>query len=123
MELYPAIEIRGGKCVRLSQGRFESVTTLADDPVEMALRWRAAGARWLHVVDLDGVQRGAPDPDNLQVLRRIVQEVGLPVQSSGGICSEGTAARTREIGVERFVVGPGIARDAALARRLFAEHG
>jgi phosphoribosylformimino-5-aminoimidazole carboxamide ribotide isomerase len=123
MNIYPAIEIKGGRCMRPGQGRCGNGVTLTEDPVERALRCRGAGARWLHVVDIDGVQRGAPDPDNLQLLRRIVQDVGLPVQASGGICSEGTATRAREIGVARFVVGTDIARDPALARRLFAEHG
>ena len=80
MILFPAIDIKGGKCVRLSQGDFAQVTTYSEDPVKVAKRWKAEGAQWLHIVDLDGARMGMPNTANLEVLRQIVRQVGLPIQ-------------------------------------------
>ena len=82
MILYPAIDILDGKAVRLVQGRFEDATTYHDDPLDAAQSWVDAGARYLHVVDLDGARSGAPK--SLDHLRRIVSETGIPVQYGGG---------------------------------------
>ena len=84
MILYPAIDIKGGKCVRLSQGDFAQVTTYSEDPVQVAKRWKAEGAQWLHIVDLDGARMGLPNTTNLEVLRQIIRQVGLPIQFGGG---------------------------------------
>ena len=78
MILYPAIDILDGKAVRLVQGRFEDATTYHDDPLEAAQSWVDAGARYLHVVDLDGAKDG--EPRSIEHLRRIVQGTGVPVQ-------------------------------------------
>ena len=86
MQLYPAIDIRCGKCVRLRQGDYNNETVFGDDPVEMALRWKDQGAEWLHLVDLDGAKAGKPV--NHEIVKRIVLETGIPCQMGGGIRSE-----------------------------------
>jgi phosphoribosylformimino-5-aminoimidazole carboxamide ribonucleotide (ProFAR) isomerase len=83
MILYPAIDIMDGHAVRLVQGRFEDATTYADDPLDAARSWVDAGARFLHVVDLDGAKAG--EPRSLDHLRAIVQGTGVPVQYGGGL--------------------------------------
>ena len=83
MILYPAIDILDGRAVRLVEGRFEDATTYHDDPLEAARSWVAAGARFLHVVDLDGARSG--EPQSIDHLERIVAETGVPVQYGGGL--------------------------------------
>ena len=83
MILYPAIDIRGGECVRLSQGSFDAVTVYEKDPVRAALVWQEAGASWIHTVDLDGALSGCAV--NLEALQRIVRAVKIPVQNGGGV--------------------------------------
>lgn len=123
MDIYPAIDIKGGKCVRLSQGRFEEVITYSEDPVKMAKRWKTEGAQWLHVVDLDGARVGIPNTQNLEVLRAIIRQVGLPIQFGGGVRSAEIVERMLRIGVSRVVVGTAAARDAQLAEGLFLAYG
>ena len=67
MIIYPAIDIRGGRCVRLTEGRFDAETVFADDPAEMAAKWEACGAEWLHLVDLDGAMAGAMQWDSIEL--------------------------------------------------------
>ena len=83
MILYPAIDIMDGQAVRLVEGRFEDSTTYHDTPLEAARSWVEAGARFLHVVDLDGARSG--EPKSLEHLRAIVQETGIPIQYGGGL--------------------------------------
>ena len=82
-EVIPAIDLRGGKAVRLYQGDYDRETVFDEDPVSVALRWEAEGARRLHVVDLDGARAGAPV--QAEIVRRIVEAVSAPVQVGGGI--------------------------------------
>ncbi|MCP4510256.1 MAG: 1-(5-phosphoribosyl)-5-[(5-phosphoribosylamino)methylideneamino] imidazole-4-carboxamide isomerase, partial [Fuerstiella sp.] len=104
MQLYPAIDIRGGKCVRLRQGDYNDETIFGDDPVEMALKWQAEGAEWLHLVDLDGAREGRPV--NHDVVRRIVSETGLPCQMGGGIRDEDSIALAlNDLGLSRVIIG------------------
>ena len=123
MILYPAIDIKGGKCVRLSQGDFAQVTTYSEDPLKVAKRWKAEGAQWLHIVDLDGARMGLPNTTNLEVLRHIIRQVGLPVQFGGGARSSEIVERLLNIGVARVVVGTALAKDPALAEGLFTVYG
>jgi phosphoribosylformimino-5-aminoimidazole carboxamide ribotide isomerase len=123
MILYPAIDIKGGKCVRLSQGDFAQVTTYSEDPLKMARRWKSEGAEWLHIVDLDGARMGLPNTANLEVLRQIIRHVGLPVQFGGGARSAEIVERLLNIGVTRIVVGTALAKDPALAEGLFTAYG
>ncbi len=123
MNIYPAIDIKGGKCVRLIQGDFEQVTTYGDDPVEMARRWHAQGAAWLHVVDLDGARTGESSPDNVAAIRRMADEVGLPIQVGGGIRTPERAAQMLAQGAARVVVGTAAAQNDDLARAFFERFG
>jgi len=103
MIVYPAIDLRQGKCVRLRQGRFEQATTYADDPVAVARDFAAAGASWLHVVDLDGAKDG--NAAQTALVLRIAAESGMQVQTGGGIRSEAQIERCFAGGIARVVVG------------------
>jgi phosphoribosylformimino-5-aminoimidazole carboxamide ribotide isomerase len=103
MILLPAVDIRDGKAVRLRQGRFEDETVYADDPLEAARSFVDAGARFLHVVDLDGAREG--EPANLDHLERIARELEVPVQYGGGLRSLGSIRRALAAGAERVVLG------------------
>lgn len=104
MQLYPAIDIRGGKCVRLRQGDYNDETVFGDDPVQMAERWKAAGAEWLHLVDLDGAREG--QPVNHDVVRNIIQATKLPCQMGGGIRNEDSIRLAiEELGLTRVIIG------------------
>jgi phosphoribosylformimino-5-aminoimidazole carboxamide ribotide isomerase len=102
MLLIPAIDVRGGRCVRLYQGDFGQETRYAVDPVELAKDYAAAGAAWLHVVDLDGAEIGRPV--NLPLVRRIKQAADLSIQLGGGVRSEADLITALEV-VERVVIG------------------
>ena len=103
MILYPAIDIRDGKAVRLEQGRFDRETVYVDDPLEAARSWVEAGARSLHVVDLDGAREGSPQ--NLEHLQRITDELRIPVQYGGGLRSFASARDALAAGATRVVLG------------------
>ena len=83
MIIYPAIDIKEGRCVRLLQGRFDDVTVYGDDPVQMAQRWVSSGANWLHIVDLDGARGGTSN--NRNIILEIVKKFPVSVQTGGGI--------------------------------------
>jgi phosphoribosylformimino-5-aminoimidazole carboxamide ribotide isomerase len=119
--LYPAIDIRDGRAVRLAQGDYERETAYDDDPVAAARRWERAGARWLHVVDLDGAREGAPV--NLDHVRRIVAAVGIPIQLGGGLRDSGKVEEAISTGVERIVLGTAAVRDPELAEAIASAHG
>src|SRR6266849_5945423 len=99
----PAIDIRGGRCVRLVEGDFARETRYADDPAEMARHWEAEGAQRLHVVDLDGARDGIRA--NAAVIRRVLDSVDIPVQVGGGIRSVETAQTLLAEGAARVVIG------------------
>ena len=103
MELWPAIDLRGGKCVRLRQGDYGQETVFGDDPVAMARDFVAAGARRLHIVDLDGARDGVPTQAGL--VARMVTAAGVPCQLGGGIRSRDAVAAYLDAGVARVVVG------------------
>ncbi|HEV2075200.1 MAG TPA: HisA/HisF-related TIM barrel protein, partial [Thermoleophilaceae bacterium] len=103
MLLIPAIDIRAGRAVRLAQGDFRRETVYADDPVGAAGAWAAAGARLLHVVDLDGARRG--EPVGTDHLRRIARELDIPVQYGGGLRTLQAATDALEAGAETVVLG------------------
>ena len=99
----PAVDIKGGKCVRLYKGDPDETTVFEDDPVEAALRWEAEGARMLHVVDLDGAFAG--EPVNHEVIKRMAGALAIPIEVGGGVRDTDAARRYLEAGVERLVVG------------------
>jgi len=103
MELWPAIDLRGGRCVRLLRGDYAHETVFGDDPVAMARRFLTAGARRLHLVDLDGARDGGPVQADL--VKRIVDAAGCPTQVGGGVRSVATAAAYLDAGVTRVIVG------------------
>jgi phosphoribosylformimino-5-aminoimidazole carboxamide ribotide isomerase len=105
----PAIDIRDGKAVRLEQGRFDRETVYVDDPLEAARSWVEAGARSLHIVDLDGAREGSPQ--NLQHLKRITDELRIPVQYGGGLRSFGSARDALAAGATRVVLGTAAIND------------
>ena len=119
MDLYPAIDLRGGKCVRLYQGDFDQETVYGEDPVAQALAFQAEGARWIHVVDLDAARTG--DPVNRPVIAEIARAVDVPVQTGGGVRDEAAAAALVEAGVARVVVGTAAVEDPDLVPRLAKE--
>ena len=103
MDLYPAIDIRGGRCVRLAQGDFGRETVYGADPVQRARLFEAAGAAWLHVVDLDAARTGVAT--NRGIVADIAAAVGIPVQAGGGVRTEADAEDLFGGGVARVVVG------------------
>jgi phosphoribosylformimino-5-aminoimidazole carboxamide ribotide isomerase len=103
MEVYPAIDLRGGKCVRLRQGDYNQETVFGDDPAEMARRWVAQGASRLHLVDLDGARDGTQA--NRQAIAAIVAAVDVPCQMGGGVRDEEAIRRLLDLGLSRLVVG------------------
>lgn len=103
MIIWPAIDIRGGKCVRLVQGDYQRERVYGHDPADMADRWVSEGARQLHVVDLDGARDG--DTKNRDAIIKIVKQTKIPIQVGGGIRSEETIESYLAIGVQRIVVG------------------
>jgi phosphoribosylformimino-5-aminoimidazole carboxamide ribotide isomerase len=119
--LYPAIDIRDGRAVRLAQGDYERETAYDDDPVVAARRWADDGAQWLHVVDLDGARAG--EPVNLEHVRRIVAAVGIPLQFGGGLRDSKKVEQALGAGVERVVLGTAAVRDPAMAEAVAAVHG
>jgi phosphoribosylformimino-5-aminoimidazole carboxamide ribotide isomerase len=121
MILYPAIDILDGRAVRLVEGRFEDATTYHDDPLEAARAWVSEGARFLHVVDLDGARSG--EPRSLDHLRRIVDETSLPVQYGGGLRTVAAVRDALAAGAHRAVVGTAAFRDVDFLDDIVAEFG
>ena len=122
-EILPAIDLRGGRVVRLQQGDFERETAFSDDPVAVARSFADLGARWLHVVDLDGARTG--EPAHTEVIGRIVDAVGdrVAVEVAGGLRTEGSVAAALADGAARVAVGTAAVRDPAFAGQLVATHG
>jgi phosphoribosylformimino-5-aminoimidazole carboxamide ribotide isomerase len=103
MQIWPAIDLRGGRCVRLQQGDYARETIYADDPVAVALEFQAQGAQYLHLVDLDGARSGRPE--NLDLVRQITAAVDMACELGGGIRDEQTIAAGLDAGLERLVLG------------------
>lgn len=116
--IYPAIDLRGGRVVRLTQGLAENEIEYSDDPAETARRWQAQGAEWLHVVNLDGAF-GSADNLNAGALNKILAAVGIPIQFGGGLRDADAVRRVLDLGVARAILGtvaveqPQVAADAA----------
>jgi len=119
--IYPAIDIRGGKCVRLFQGDYGQETVYADSPLDAALQWKERGAQWLHLVDLDGAKEGWPV--HLELIRDIARKAGLPVQVGGGIRTEADVAAYLEHGIARVILGTAVIEDKALTERVLGRYG
>ncbi len=120
MDLFPAIDLRNGKCVRLYQGDYGRETVYGDDPVSQALAFVAAGAPWVHVVDLDAARTG--EPLNRSVIAAIAAAISVPLQVGGGVRDERSAKALFDAGVTRVVIGTAALEDPAFVRRLAARH-
>lgn len=119
--VYPAIDLRGGKVVRLRQGAADAQTTYSDDPVAVARRWEEQGARFLHVVDLDGAFEGVPR--NWDSVRAILKAVQLPVQLGGGLRQRSQIDAALQMGVTRCVVGTKACESPAFVSELAVAFG
>ncbi len=103
MIIFPAIDLRGGKCVRLIQGDFDKETVYSDDPQATALKWQFLGAKFLHVVDLDGARAGSPQ--NLDAIKKILAAVKIPIEVGGGIRTLEDTEKLLSLGVRRVILG------------------
>lgn len=120
LTLYPAIDIRGGQAVRLTQGDYERETVYESDPVDAARSWVGAGAQWLHVVDLDGAR--SAQPRNLAQITRIARECHVPVQCGGGLRSPPAIEAALATGARRVILGTGALLDEGFLREALATH-
>lgn len=120
MDLYPAIDLRGGRCVRLHQGDFSKETVYGDDPVAQARLFADAGSPWIHVVDLDAARTG--EPVNRPAIAAIAAAVGVPVQTGGGVRDDESAEALLDAGVRRVVVGTAALESPDWAASLAERH-
>lgn len=121
MIVYPAMDLMGGACVRLAQGRFDDATTYSADPADALRAFADAGATWAHVVDLDGARAGEPRQHDL--IAELAASAPLSLQVAGGFREPGQVARMFDAGVARVVIGSLAVTDPDLVRGLIAEHG
>lgn len=118
MIVFPAIDIKGGRCVRLKQGRADQETVYGDDPAAMGEKWQAAGAAWLHVVDLDGAFSSRPR--NLEAIKRLRRAVSIPIQLGGGIRTLEVMEEYFALGIDRLILGTAVLKDPELTARALA---
>jgi phosphoribosylformimino-5-aminoimidazole carboxamide ribotide isomerase len=121
MEIIPAIDLRGGNCVRLYQGDYAQETVFSDNPLEVAERWQSEGGQRLHIVDLDGAHSG--NPANLAAISAITRSLTIPVQVGGGIRSIDTASGLFDAGAARVVVGTAAVSNPDLVEELCRRFG
>ncbi|MFQ5557062.1 MAG: HisA/HisF-related TIM barrel protein, partial [Acidimicrobiales bacterium] len=120
MDLYPAIDLLAGRCVRLYQGDYDKQTVYGDDPVARAAAFARAGVPWIHVVDLDAARTGVAA--NRELIADIAAAVDVPVQAGGGVRSPEAAASLFAVGVERVVVGTAALADPELVGTIARPH-
>ena len=120
MTIYPAIDLLGGKCVRLRQGRYDDCTVFSDDPVQTALQWQDAGAQYLHVVDLDGARGGSAQ--NFAAVSAIASALSIPVQIGGGIRSEETITTYLDAGISRVILGTKAVQDRTFLAQILRKY-
>ncbi|MCX5698153.1 MAG: 1-(5-phosphoribosyl)-5-[(5-phosphoribosylamino)methylideneamino]imidazole-4-carboxamide isomerase [Candidatus Omnitrophica bacterium] len=121
MLIIPAIDLKCGKVVRLFQGKFNRQKVYSADPAKVAKHWARQGAKFLHIVDLDGAASGAPK--NLEVLKKIITQVGLPVEFGGGVRSMETISKLLSLGVQRVILGTKAASDAKFLKQAWKKFG
>ncbi|KAF1086426.1 1-(5-phosphoribosyl)-5-((5-phosphoribosylamino)methylideneamino) imidazole-4-carboxamide isomerase [Sporotomaculum syntrophicum] len=121
MLIIPAIDLRAGKCVRLVEGKLENETIYSDDPVAVARVWQESGARYLHVVDLDGAFAGSPR--NLDTIQEIIKAVDMPVEVGGGIRDLPTIEKLLGLGVSRVILGTAAIQNPDLVSQACAHFG
>jgi phosphoribosylformimino-5-aminoimidazole carboxamide ribotide isomerase len=120
MILFPAIDIKDNKCVRLTQGKFDKVEVYSDDPTEMAQKWEAMGARYLHVVDLDGAKNEGFQ--NRRSIEKIAKAISIPMQTGGGIRNRERIKNLIDMGVDRVIVGTMAIENKELLAELVKTH-
>ncbi len=120
MTIYPAIDIKGGRCVRLTQGRADQETIYAENPADVAAQFLAAGSTWVHVVDLDGAFSG--EPQNLEAVQAIAK-IGMNVQLGGGLRTRASVERALGLGVSRVVIGTRAAESESFVGELVQAFG
>ncbi len=116
MQIIPAIDIKGGKCVRLFQGDYAKETIYADSPVAMALKWKGQGAKMLHIVDLDGAKEGKSKIVNM--VKQIINDVDLPIQVGGGIRSLDSINQLIKSGVSRIILSTVVLENIILLKEM-----
>ncbi|MFC4696850.1 1-(5-phosphoribosyl)-5-[(5-phosphoribosylamino)methylideneamino]imidazole-4-carboxamide isomerase [Enterococcus aquimarinus] len=121
MIIYPAIDLKEGRCVRLYQGDFAQETVVNPDPIKQAIAFEKAGAKALHIVDLDGALSG--DLTNLQVIQAILAAITIPIQVGGGIRSMAQVARYLDAGVSRVIIGSKAVEDPAFVAEAVQQYG
>ncbi|WP_368487765.1 1-(5-phosphoribosyl)-5-[(5-phosphoribosylamino)methylideneamino]imidazole-4-carboxamide isomerase [Clostridium sp. BJN0013] len=121
MIILPAIDLKGGKCVRLYQGDMDSQEVVAKDPLDTALRFKSEGAEYIHMVDLDGALRGAGE--NLNIISKVVTSVDVPIEVGGGIRSIETIDEFMKLGVSRVILGTAALNNRKLVIKAVANYG
>ena len=121
MIIFPAIDIKGGSCVRLYQGEFSTASKVAENPLETALQFQEAGASWLHMVDLDGAKEGAPR--NAAIFQEIAAKTALKVEIGGGIRSLDTIEKYLSWGISRVILGSAAVRNPNLVQEAVRKYG
>jgi len=116
MIVFPAIDLKNGKCVRLMQGQKDAETIYFDDPVDVALNWQSKGAQFLHLVDLDGAFDG--QPKNLELIKKIVEALDIPIELGGGIRNLDIAKEYIDIGISRIIIGTQAVKDFTFIENL-----
>lgn len=121
MIIYPAIDLRGGRCVRLVQGDFEQTTEYSKNPMETALHWAECGASWLHLVDLDGARQ--EKTDNRSIICDIASRLSIPVQTGGGIRTMADIEELLSQGVARVILGTAAVQNPDFAAEAVSKYG
>ena len=121
MIMFPAIDIRGGKCVRLFKGDFQQETVFSDSPAEMARKWQSQGAEYLHLVDLDGALAGSSQ--NLAAIEKILEAVDIPTELGGGIRTMEQIDQLLAMGISRVILGSVAVKNPALVKEACAKYG
>lgn len=121
MKIYPAIDIKDGKCVRLFKGQFSDVTVYGDSPAEMAKKWESQGGEFIHVVDLDGALRG--HGVNAAKIKEICESVSVPVQTGGGIRTMEDIEAKFACGIDRVIIGTKAVSDSEFVKRAVDKYG
>ena len=121
MLILPAIDLRGGKCVRLVEGRLDRETIYSDDPAEMARKWESTGAKYLHLVDLDGAFAGKPVND--KVINEIIKAVNIPCELGGGIRDMETISFYLDMGIARVILGTAAIADPSIVEAAVDKFG
>lgn len=121
MVIYPAVDIKDGKCVRLLQGSYGKITVYSDNPVEMAEKWMDQGAEYLHTVDLDGARTG--EPINIPYISEIAKRINIPVQMGGGIRTIEMIENALNSGIRRVILGTSAVKNPQLVKEALLKYG